>query len=258
MQSSIHIATLRSSDIEAAFHLALLEGWNQTRSDWLRLLKHEPNGCFGAYSDSRLVGTVTTAVYGAELAWLGMMLVERDYRGNGIGRRLMLSALEYTKAEGVETVKLDATPAGRTLYEAMGFISETGIERWERSGAASKVVANSIAFEDAIVNDICKIDRLVFGADRATMLESLLQEGSAQPLIVRNLREGTCGYAIVRPGSRAMYVGPIISLDPLLTSALLDQVIGQFANQAIYVDFYKGSTADSKLLSTRASLNNVI
>ena len=150
MQSSIHIATLRLSDIEAAFHLALLEGWNQTRSDWLRLLKHEPNGCFGAYFESRLVGTVTTAIYGEELAWLGMMLVQRDYRGSGIGRRLMLAALEYTKAEGVSTIKLDATPVGRTLYEAMGFIPETRIERWEGSGAASQVVANSIAIEDAI------------------------------------------------------------------------------------------------------------
>jgi GNAT superfamily N-acetyltransferase len=251
MQSSIHIATLGLSDIEAAFHLALLEGWNQTRNDWLRLLKHEPNGCFGAYSDSRLVGTVTTAVYGEELAWLGMMLVERDYRGSGIGRRLMLAALEYTKAEGVITIKLDATPAGQTLYKAMGFVPETGIERWERSGTASRVVANSIAIEDAIMNDIHKIDRLVFGADRATMLESLLQQGSAQPSMVRNPAEGACGYAIARPGSRAVYVGPIISLDPLLTSALVDQMIGQFANQAIYVDFCKGSTADSKLLSTR-------
>ena len=251
MQNAIHIALLRLSEIEAAYNLAFAEGWNQTRSDWLRLLTHEPKGCFGTYCDDRLVGTVTTSVYSQELAWLGMMLVHREYRGTGIGRKLMLAALEYAKAEGVNTIKLDATPAGRTLYEAMGFIPEAGIERWERSGSVHEVGENSIAIEDPIANDIYKIDRLAFGADRATMLDSLLQQSSAKPLIVRNPAGVASGYAMARPGSRAMYVGPIISIDPLLTPALVDQMVGQFADQAIYVDFYKGSAADSNVLSAR-------
>lgn len=251
MQNSIHLAPLRLTGIEAAFHFASAEGWNQTRSDWIRLLKHQPKGCFGAHCGERLVGTVTTSIYG-ELAWLGMMLVQRDYRRIGIGRRLMLAALEYAKAEGVSTIKLDATPAGRTLYEAMGFIPEAGIERWERSGVAPNVEANSIAIEETIVNDIYKIDHLAFGADRATMLDSLLQQSSAQPLMVRNPAGSAGGYAMARPGSRAMYVGPIISIDPLLTTALVDQIIGQFPEQAIYVDFYKGSAADSSVLSARS------
>ena len=121
------------ADIEAAFNLGFVEGWNQTKEDWLRLLKHQPDGCFGAYREGRLVGTVTTSIYGSELAWVGMMLVERECRGLGIGRKLMLTALDYGKARA-GTIKLDATPAGRILYEALGFAPEAGIERWEKSG----------------------------------------------------------------------------------------------------------------------------
>jgi hypothetical protein len=31
-------------------------GWNQTEDDWRCLLWLEPNGCFGAIKDGRLVG----------------------------------------------------------------------------------------------------------------------------------------------------------------------------------------------------------
>ena len=251
MQSSIHIALLCLGDIEAASHLATAEGWNQTKADWIRLLKHQPRGCFGAYCEGRLIGTVTTSVYDKELAWLGMMLVKREFRGSGIGRRLMLAALEYTKTAVVSTVKLDATPVGKNLYEAMGFVPEAGIERWERSGGVPKVGADSIAIKDRTVNDIYEIDRSAFGVDRATMLESLLEHSSVDPFTVRDAAGRVCGYALARPGSRAMYIGPIVSFDPLLTPALIDRMVGQFPDQAIYIDFHRGSAADSSLLSSR-------
>jgi GNAT superfamily N-acetyltransferase len=251
MQNSIRIELLQPRDIETALDLSLTEGWNQTAADWIRLLDHQRKGCFGAYCDDHLVGTVTTSVYDKELAWLGMMLVQRDFRGSGLGRRLMLAALEYTKTEGVTTVKLDATPVGRKLYEAMEFVPEAGIERWERHGVASRVGTDSIAIKDGTVNDIYEIDRSAFGVDRATMLDSLLKQSSAQPFTVCDAAGKVCGYALARLGSRAPYVGPIVSVDPLLTPTLIDHMVRQFPDQAIYIDFYKGSVADSSLLSAR-------
>jgi len=250
MQGPIQIGPLSLGDIEAASQLATAEGWNQTNADWLRLLKHQPEGCFGAYREGRLVGTVTTSIYARELAWVGMMLVDREWRGFGIGRKLMLTALEHAKRE-VRTVKLDATPAGRTLYETLGFVPEAGIERWEKSGASPKADLHPTRVEEAKIIEICKIDRLAFGADRAKMLELLLQQSSAEPLIVSNLDGSACGYAIARPGSRATYIGPTISTKPVQTSSLLDQMMEHFSSQAIYVDFYKCSAAASGLLSEK-------
>lgn len=247
MQNSIHVAPLRLADVEAAFHFASAEGWNQTRADWLRLLKHQPEGCFGAYDRGRLVGTVTTSIYGSELAWVGMMLVEREYRGSGIGRELMRTALEYAKAK-VGTIKLDATPAGRTLYEAMGFVPEAGIERWEKSGTPPEVDADSLVLETTKISEICNIDRQAFGADRTTMLKLLSQQSCAQALIVSNSDGDACGYAMARPGSRAIYVGPIVSTNLLRRYSLLDSMVGQFAGRSSYVDLYKGSSASSEIL----------
>src|SRR5262249_8049165 len=249
MQNSVQIAPLRPNDIEAAFRLTYNEGWNQTRSDWLRLLRHQPKGCFGAYSEDRLVGTVTTSVYGEDLAWVGMMLVQREYRGRGIGRRLMIAALEYAQTE-VSTIKLDATPAGSTLYQALGFVPEAGIERWEKGGTPPEADPNPITIEKLKVAEICKIDLVAFGADRARMLELLSQQSCVAPLVASNQDGSACGYAMARPGSRATHLGPIVSIDPHQTFALFDQMIGQF-ERAIYVDLYKGSATASNFLSAK-------
>jgi len=39
------------------------------------------------------------------------MLVKQEHRGRGIGKRLMSASLNYCKQAGIETIKLDATPA---------------------------------------------------------------------------------------------------------------------------------------------------
>ena len=248
MPGLIHIAPLRIADIEAAFQLGFLEGWNQTRSDWVRLLTHQPKGCFGAYSQDRLVGTVTTSIYGREVAWLGMMLVQREYRRLGIGRELMFTALEYARAEA-STIKLDATPAGRRLYEALGFVPEAGIERWERRGTTPELGVESITAAKNMISEICELDRLAFGADRITMLDSLSQQSCAHPLVMRHPEGSASGYAMARFGSRAMYIGPIVSVDPARIPALVNHMFEQLAGRAIFVDFYRGCAADSKLLS---------
>jgi len=43
----------------------------------------------------------------------------------------MQAALDYLRGVGVATIKLDATPAGRPLYERLGFKEESLVERWE-------------------------------------------------------------------------------------------------------------------------------
>lgn len=249
MPSSVRIDNLSFADIDNAFRLAVSEGWNQTKKDWLRLLQHEPTGCFGAYSHGRLVGTVTTSIYGMEVAWVGMMLVHREHRGLGVGRKLMLAALEYAKTR-VSTVKLDATPAGRVLYETLGFVPEVGIERWERGGASPRPDAHMVASEKEIAHDICKIDRTAFGTDRAKMLMLLVQQSCIRPMLVRE-NGSAAGYAMARSGSRSMYVGPVVSIDTVQTPALVGRLLEQFEALAIYVDFHRGSATGSTILSSR-------
>lgn len=131
----VEIKLLREAYLPAALKLEEREMWNQTARDWNRLLTLNPDGCFGAFCGEGLIGTVTVMTYGQNLAWIGMMIVAQEYRGRGIGKQLMLAALHYCESRNIATVKLDATPAGRPLYQSLGFLPELPLERWQGPGA---------------------------------------------------------------------------------------------------------------------------
>ena len=51
------IRRLVASDIPIAHELRRLAGWNQTERDWAGYLDFEPEGCFAAEIDGRVIGT---------------------------------------------------------------------------------------------------------------------------------------------------------------------------------------------------------
>ena len=127
------IQPLTTDDIPAAMRLVEAAGWNQVTTDWQRVIGYQPWGCYKAIIDDRLVGTVTSTSYGQELAWIGMMLVDPELRRQGIGRALMQQVISALQSTRVQTIKLDATPAGRPLYEQLGFVAQFDFQRWRRA-----------------------------------------------------------------------------------------------------------------------------
>ena len=52
------------------------------------------------------------------------MYLRPTYRGRGLGRRLLVTALDWSRANGARAIRLDTTEemqAARQLYEAYGF-----------------------------------------------------------------------------------------------------------------------------------------
>ena len=94
-KEAVQIGLLGEGHLPTALRLTEQSQWNQTERDWRRLLQPPPRGCFGAFLDGQLIGTVTTVVYSTELAWIGMMLVDPNYRRRGLGTRLMQKVLEH-------------------------------------------------------------------------------------------------------------------------------------------------------------------
>src|SRR5215470_13964397 len=99
-------------DIPLGMRLKEQAGWNQTEADWRRFLDLEPEGCFVAELDSVPAGTTLTCTFGP-VAWIAMVLVDAALRGRGIGKALMVHALDFLDRRGVRTVRLDATPLGQ-------------------------------------------------------------------------------------------------------------------------------------------------
>ena len=120
------------SDIPAGLRLCRAAGWNQLESDWRCFLELNQEGCCvveanQAGSDNGVAGTVATLRFEKKFSWVSMVLVDPAMRHRGIGSLLLRAALRLL--EDMETVRLDATPAGKMVYDKFGFVDEYCLTR---------------------------------------------------------------------------------------------------------------------------------
>jgi predicted GNAT family acetyltransferase len=213
-------------------------GWNQTARDWERFLAASPGGCFAAERDAQVVGTATTIVYGGRLAWISMVLVDRRYRGEGIGTALLGKAISHLDTQGIPTMKLDATPQGRPLYEKLGFQEEYCVERWtlQREQAALRARPPGPAVPPSGgLEEILPLDRVLFGAERGDLLRALAAE---EPRLLVTARPGGArrGYALGRRGSDADHLGPWAAEDAAAARETLKEFLERTDRPRVIVD----------------------
>ena len=251
---SIRLMTRR--DIPAAQRLREAAGWNQTDADWENLLSFEPTGCFAAEVGGAVVGTATTTTYknqsGAlSLAWIGMVLVDPAQRRRGVGTALLQECLDYLQDLGVETIKLDATPDGKAVYDKLGFVDEYRLERWE-GVAAPKLKSGSPEIKALTeVDTIFDYDSAVFDARRRMVLDARLRAWPECAAVSFAAGGQVSGYALARRGARLHQAGPIVANTPELAALLLDHVLEKMAGAPVIVDVPVANAWALELLRAR-------
>ena len=222
---------LNPADIAACMRLKDAAGWNQTETDWRNLLSLAPDGCFGIDCDGELRATTTAVCFGRELAWIGMVLTQREYQRRGFARQLMEHALEYLRRRSVAWIKLDATEMGAPLYERLGFREEGRIERWIRPRG---VVPEGHSSAGPFALDAA-LDREAFGADRSRLLHVLSGIESASI-------DGA-GFAMGRPGALAVYFGPCVARTADAAQELMTWFLRRRGKEAVCWDILADNAA---------------
>src|SRR5262249_4530527 len=246
----IRLRTMRKQDIPAGVRLKELAGWNQTVTDWNRFLDASPDGCFVADLEGRVCGTATTVSFEDKFAWIGMVLVEPKYRNRGIGTRLLEKTIEYLDQRDMATMKLDATPQGKPLYEKLGFVPEYGIERWVLKRSSPSRMTRTSNGESLSAQQIAaalRKDSEVFGADRGFLLRSLQKE--APQFAVGVWKDGALlGYTFGRSGSFADHLGPWMAEDGATARQLLDEFLAHSLRETLIVDCLTANATAVELL----------
>ncbi|HWZ98476.1 MAG TPA: GNAT family N-acetyltransferase [Candidatus Dormibacteraeota bacterium] len=251
----MQLRAMTENDIAAGMRLKELAGWNQTEADWKRFLGADREGCFVAEVDETVCGTAATIRYQGRFAWVGMVLVDPDYRGRGIGTRLLERCIEHLDSINVPCIKLDATPLGKPIYEKLGFVSEYELERWTlkrtvRNSLQQKPIENDEPMPAPLLEHVLKADREAFGADRSVILRSVNHEA---PLFTDGVWNagGMEGYAFGRRGSFADHLGPWIAKDEEAAARMLDRFLAQSTRETIVTDCSKANPFARKLLQER-------
>jgi len=243
----LSIRRMTADDIPLGVRLKEQAGWNQTEADWRRFLDLEPAGCFVAQWNAKSVGTTTTCTLG-RVGWIAMVVVDRAFRRRGIGTALLETALDWLDRRGVDTVRLDATPLGRPVYEKLGFTAEYDLARMEgvvpagaapaddlrrdaEAGTRGRIVRPTPQQLDAAG----ELDQQVTGTERGRLLTRLFEEG---PDAWRVSVEGgqVLGYSCWRAGARAMQIGPAVAGGTQTGLALAEVALAACRGGPIFVD----------------------
>jgi len=246
----MHLRKMNKADIAVGMRLKDIAGWNQTPGDWERFLEASPDGCFVAEQDGRVCGTVTTIAYEGRLAWIGMVLVDPQYRSRGIGTRLLETAISYLDAVGIPTMKLDATPQGKFLYEKLGFVAEYELQRWVlcRDKPRPRAVLFDVSVDGPVdLEEAIRTDYEVFGADRSALLRSLHRDTPDFTSTIHS--EGELGgYTLGRRGTLADHLGPWMALTEAAAHDLLEGFLSRSAGRDVLVDCLQSNPFAGRLL----------
>jgi GNAT superfamily N-acetyltransferase len=243
---------MTEQDVPAGLRLNTLSGWNQTAADWQRFLRNSPRGCFVMEHDRKVLGTATTISYDRRFAWIGMVLVDPEYRKQGIGTKLLEQTIEYLDRSQILTMKLDATPFGKPLYAKLGFVPEYEIERWILKRPPPDISAVPRSSQPhptpAELEQICELDKELFGADRTILLRSLHEQAPELTLVLwGNARPQ--GYAFGRHGLFADHLGSWMAECREAAQKLLQTFLAQSSRNTLIVDCMKSNPFIIELLS---------
>lgn len=206
--------------------------WNQREEDW-RFFMENSSGCYTMLHQNKVVGTVTTISYENKISWIGMVLVDQAFRRMGIAAALMGKAMEFLKDS--ESVKLDATPAGKLVYEKLGFKDEFTIRRMEHHAgiplpAVDKRIS-PLSLKD--LPEIIALDQEAIGAGRANLLQYLLEQNLG---VKYSSGEKIEGYCLARHGENFTHIGPLIANNSDIAIKLINAILQNIGNKPAIID----------------------
>lgn len=231
--STIEIRPMAAADIPLGLKLTRQAGWNQIEQDWRRFLGMEPQGCFVAELNGVPVATTVTCLFDS-VAWIAMVLVDVASRRKGVATSLLRHAIDSLDSQRVRTVRLDATAAGRPVYERLGFTAEYSLTRYEGIAAAMEVHADVATANTGMLSDLIALDDAITGTHREKMLLRLFEEWPETVRVLRRDRRVE-GFVAMRRGANATHIGPCIATADAGASLLRD-ALSRCAGGYVFVD----------------------
>jgi hypothetical protein len=151
-------------------------------------------------------------------------------------------------SQGVTTIRLDATAAGRPVYEKLGFTAEYLLTRYEGIAPATEAQPDITVADAGLFPEIAALDSRMTGTRRKKMLLRLFEES---PEAVRVLCRGgrVEGFVTIRRGANASQIGPCIAAGDA-GGPLLGDALSRCAGGPVFIDVPRDNARALEVVET--------
>ncbi|WP_242224180.1 GNAT family N-acetyltransferase [Bacillus cereus group sp. BfR-BA-01380] len=212
-QNELQIYKFCKEDIPKLIALSASIGWDYDENEINTIMSvgtiygHKTN-------QGEIISSAALIPYGNNLASIGMVIVNENYRGYGLGKKLTQACINAVSNK--ITIMLVATKEGYPLYEKIGFQSVTCIHKLlnDNNHSFYPIEKNHdydiLPLTDSHFTDVCELDRRAVGADRKLFLKSRMKQAK-QGVVVRAKTGDVIGYGLSIQGPIHLVLGPIVA-----------------------------------------------
>lgn len=230
---SVVIRKWKQADLAYVAGSIQREGWGHTKRDVERCWSLQPHGCFIAESENKAAGHVFSISYG-RIGWIGLLIVNPEKRGSGIGAALMEAAIEFLEKNGSEEIRLEAVEKAAPLYRRLGFADEFDSLRY--CGMPKRTIQQNTKrivspMEESDLLKIAEFDAQHFGASRLPVLRKLHSD-FAQYCFAAKENQRLKGYIMARKTLDGLWIGPWVCSDFRAAELLFDVLIESLPGEA--------------------------
>lgn len=227
------LVALSDHDLGALHTLTVSVNWPHRPQD-IRLLQEVGSGFLVRDEIDRPLASGFHFRMG-DFATIGMMITLPRLQALGAGSWMLEQVLEDAGAAGY---LLNSTRRGYALYEKAGFRVVRNIHQHQGIAGAARLPADAAggSFRDLGAGDraaVLALDRAAFGADRAVILERLLDHATGRVAVDRGQ---VTGFALMRTFGQGRVIGPIICADEATAIGLIAPLIRQAEGTHLRVD----------------------
>lgn len=201
----------------------------------------------------KIVSSAAIIPYDSEVASIGMVIVDKEYRGLGLGKEATQKCID--SVPNTVSIMLIATEEGKPLYEKMGFMAVNSVHKYLCNNYKVAASISNISgiviedFKDIHFNEVVKMDERAFGARRRSFLYNRIIQ-SDNCIIVKDDKDQIIGYGAAILGPVNLILGPIVAPDIEVAALIMNSLASRHQGK-IRIDVPSGKEEFMILLKQR-------